>query len=138
MMLNELADHLVAKTAASTLKLVSAVNLFEGDVPSTTITGDKAVLVLIESAASPSLETFSAGRRLVRPRIQLYSRAIDYEKARAIIRVAHGILRDTRGITLGGTKYLNIGALDEPTFLERDQNKYPSFTSNYELLKRDS
>jgi hypothetical protein len=132
--LDELGAYLQTQglgTLASTLFLG-----VEPETPDTCVTLlDSPARGMAVRAMGPSLGLPS----LERPRGQLRARGLDYVAARTLAASGLALLDWLGPVTLSGTRYLHVVALQRPAVLfDRDQNDRYIFGFNFEMAKAPS
>lgn len=113
--------------------LTKGTDLFGGDMPPSPI----QCVAVYESSSAPPIELMGPTNPppLERPRIQVLVRAADYSTGRALADTVWRALSKISNQTIGSTRYLRVAAVDSPTFIERDENHRPIFSTNFDVVK---
>jgi hypothetical protein len=116
------------------------VSLFRGPLPldSRLAPVHDAIMALIETPGLPSLHVHNKKEASAeRPTVQILARGapFDYEEARARAQAAYDALDGLANITLSGTQYLSVFALQPPFFLHADQAGRPVIAFNVLITK---
>ena len=102
-------------------------------------TPDVAVALYNSTAAPPTFYFGGDGNpSLESPRLQVLVRHTSYTAGNTLAYTIWTELNQIVSMTLSGTRYLRCAAVDSPTFLERDRNDRPIFSTNYDILKEVS
>src|SRR4051794_20997088 len=108
-------EELATKLAAGGLGTV-ATNIFVGVMPET----PDLCTALFEYAGLPPDRLFGNTVAAEDPRVQVLCRATTYSAARTRAKAVFDILSDLGAITLSGTRYHTMSALQSIFFLKRD------------------
>lgn len=130
-MLLEVATYLDTNIVA----LTAGTNLFAGDMPE----APQELVALYENPGITLIETQGGADPAVeRPRLQVYVRSTDYATGRALMETVWKALWNVNNVTMTGTRYLHIMALTSPFFLDRDPERRPVFSCNFDVWKEPS
>lgn len=94
-----------------------------------------------ETGGMPSSHTMSSGPGqavMEWPTVQVFSRAATYQASAQIAQNVHGLLDGLRARIINGTWYHWVEAMQQPFFLEDDENGRPIFACNYLIAKARS
>lgn len=71
----------------------------------------------------------------IRPRVQIAARATDYVDARALAQAAYDAVGNLTGVTVGGTLYVRIEALQEPHDIGPDLSNRRVLAFNLQITR---
>ncbi len=125
----DIKDVLVAE---SDLKLIFNRNLFVGGEPTSP---DNCITLFDAAGGSPSL-TYKKGEDYRYGNFQIRSRNIDYKKCYEELNNIRDFLHGKSHETHNDTKYLLINAIDEPFFLDRDDNGRARWVVNFSVQRK--
>lgn len=134
MLLDEVGDYLSTGGLGTV-----GVDLFLGYMPET----PDAVLALYETGGLGPVRAMrsSPGQPVAeRPRLQVVARAAehDYAAARLKVQQAYAKLEGAGDLTLGGVRYLWIGAVQSPFLMGRDSQGRVMVACNFDVVKEAS
>ncbi len=135
--LDELATYLVANTTltvgGTTGTLTKAI--MRDSQPDT-------VASLFETGGLPSRQAFSTGTNTdivwERPSVQLLSRSLSYQTARAAAEAVYQALDGLGETTMSGTRWGSVDAIQAPFSLGRDENERYLVSVNFQIHKEVS
>ena len=133
MILDDIATYL----AANSTRLTVGVNLTKSFMPDTPDT----CTTVFETGGFVPVHYMSTGtqtRTFESPSIMVHSRSTDYQTVRSVIDDVFTILdgvRDTNLPTSTGTYYQQIGAVQSPFLVTRDQNDRFVLSVNFDVTK---
>lgn len=127
-LLDELGDYL-STNGVGTL----GTDLFLGFLPES----PNAAVALYETGGSAPVRAMrsSPGQPVARqPRVQVVARSTSYAAARSKAGDVYALLEGLGGVTLGATRYLWGGAVQEPFPLGRDGQQRVMVACNYDIV----
>lgn len=128
-MMSELGTYLAANGGG----VVVGTDLFYGTMPTS-----PAVCASFVEYEGRGYVRRQGGARCEMARMQLLYRAESYEAAVAAIRTMAFVLDNVVNLTLSGTFYQRVEALQPPFFLERDANDRFVFAVNFEITREST
>jgi len=114
------------------VSLVLGTNLFLGRMPDTP---DECV-VLYEYGGSAPDNTMGAGLPVLQnPAVQIAVRAVLYASAETLINLCWITLEGITDMSLSGTRYNRVTAIQSPFLLERDSQDRVIFVQNFNVTR---
>lgn len=111
--------------------LTAGTNLFYGRLPD----GPDTCVALIETGGQSPTNTMVNGKPLVlRPRIQVLTRAKAYADADSLANSVWAALEGILDDSLSGTRYYNVTAIQSPFSLERDSQDRQIMAQNFQVV----
>lgn len=121
---DDVRNYLIAQGVTDTVKI--------GALP---LTPDVVVAVIASGGSPPRV---AMGPTVLQRElsVQVLSRAAQdgYQACETLALQVHTILLTVGPVTLNGTVYRLIEAVDEPAYLGTDENERPMFSANYDLV----
>lgn len=126
-LLTDIGVYLDSQLASLTV----GTNLFYGRLPD----GPDTCVALIETGGQTPSSTMVNGKPLVlRPRIQVLTRAKAYADAESLASSVWGALEGLLDDNLSGTRYYNVTAIQSPFSLERDSQDRQVMAQNFQVV----
>jgi hypothetical protein len=124
----DIATYLDAQQASLTL----GTNLFLGRMPDSPDT----CVVLYEYGGSAPDNTMGGGLPVLQnPSVQIAVRAVLYASAESLINLCWGTLEGIVNMSLSGTRYNRVTAIQSPFVLERDSQDRVIFVQNFNVTR---
>ena len=138
MLLDDVAAYLVAQIGGS-LSLGSTGNVFKVPMPESAPNGSIAI---VEYAGAPSVRAMGANAgapiaEVVRAQVMVRDSLGSFSTARTLAQTITNTLDNVANVSLvsGGTRYLVIRALGQPSYIGEDANGRHRFVVNLEFWK---
>lgn len=130
-LLEEIGDYLSTGGVGTV-----GTDLFLGYLPE----APDAVVAVYETGGLPPVRAMRSAPGqpvVVRPRVQVLARAAehDYAAARSKVGRAYDLLEGLGDRTLGGVRYLWVGAVQEPFLMGRDSQGRVMLACNFDVVK---
>lgn len=124
----DVATYLDSQQASLTL----GTNLFLGRMPDSPDT----CVVLYEYGGSAPDNTMGGGLPVLQnPSVQIAVRAVLYASAESLINLCWGTLEGIVDMSLSGTRYNRVTAIQSPFVLERDSQDRVIFVQNFNVTR---
>jgi hypothetical protein len=124
----DIATYLDSQQASLTL----GTNLFLGRMPDSPDT----CVVLYEYGGSAPDNTMGGGLPVLQnPSVQVAVRAVLYASAESLINLCWGTLEGIVDMSLSGTRYNRVTAIQSPFVLERDSQDRVIFVQNFNVTR---
>jgi hypothetical protein len=124
----DIATYLDAQQASLTL----GTNLFLGRMPDSPDT----CVVLYEYGGSAPDNTMGSGLPVLQnPSVQIAVRAVLYASAESLINLCWATLEGIVNMSLSGTRYNRVTAIQSPFVLERDSQDRVIFVQNFNVTR---
>lgn len=124
----DLATYLDSQQASLTL----GTNLFLGRMPDS----PDACVALYEYGGSAPDNTMGGGLPVLQnPSVQIAVRAVLYASAESLINLCWGTLEGIVDMSLSGTRYNRVTAIQSPFVLERDSQDRVIFVQNFNVTR---
>jgi hypothetical protein len=124
----DIATYLDSQQASLTL----GTNLFLGRMPDSPDT----CVVLYEYGGSAPDNTMGGGLPVLQnPSVQIAVRAVLYASAESLINLCWGTLEGIVDMSLSGTRYNRVTAIQSPFVLERDSQDRVIFVQNFNVTR---
>ena len=132
--LDDIADYLASNGIGSVGTDIFEGGWFDGGTPNTP---DVCVALFHYPGLAPSqvLGGSANPSPLIFPRVQVAARASKYSVAYAKAQACYALLAPVTQITINGTRYLRIEALNEPAFIGQDTNSRSLFGTNFQVTR---